>query len=157
MVTTLVEAVSLALARAMEEDEDVLVLGQDVGVNGGVFRATEGLIERFGERRVRDTPLAELLICGASVGMAAQGLRPVCEIQFAGFVYPAVDQLASHAARLCTRTRGRMTRPLVLRAPAGGGIHAPEHHSESIEAIVAHVSGLKCVIPSTACARRSSG
>ena len=122
---TLVKAVNMALARAMEEDRDVLVLGQDVGVNGGVFRATEGLLERFGERRVRDTPLAELLICGASVGMAAQGLRPVCEIQFAGFIYPALDQLANHASRLRTRTRGRMTCPLVLRTPAGGGIHAP--------------------------------
>ena len=127
----------------------MLVLGQDVGVNGGVFRATEGLLERFGEHRVRDTPLAELLICGASVGMAAQGLKPVCEIQFAGFIYPALDQLANHASRLRTRTRGRMTCPLVLRTPAGGGIHAPEHHSESIEAFLAHVPGIKCVTPST--------
>ena len=146
---TLVKAVNMALARAMEEDGDVLVLGQDVAVNGGVFRATEGLLERFGERRVRDTPLAELLICGASIGMAAQGLKPVCEIQFAGFIYPALDQLANHASRLRTRTRGRMTCPLVLRTPAGGGIHAPEHHSESIEAFLAHVPGLKCVTPST--------
>ena len=103
---TLVKAVNMALARAMEEDGDIVVLGQDVGVNGGVFRATEGLLDRFGERRVRDTPLAELLICGAAVGMAAQGLRPVCEIQFAGFIYPALDQLANHASRLRTRTRG---------------------------------------------------
>lgn len=147
--TTLVKAVNLALARALEEDGDVLVLGQDVGVNGGVFRATEGLLERFGERRVRDTPLAELLICGASIGMAAQGLKPVCEIQFAGFIYPALDPLANHASRLRTRTRGRMTCPLVLRTPVGGRIHAPEHHSESIEAFIAHIPGLKCVIPST--------
>ena len=146
---TLVRAVNMALARAMEDDGDVLVLGQDVGVNSGVFRATEGLLDRFGERRVRDTPLAELLIGGASIGMAAQGLKPVCEIQFAGFIYPALDQLANHASRLRTRTRGRMTCPLVLRTPASGGIHAPEHHSESIEAFLAHVAGLKCVTPST--------
>lgn len=146
---TLVEAVTLALARAMEEDETVLVLGEDVGIDGGVFRATAGLINRFGEDRVRDTPLSETVIAGLSVGLAAQGFRPVAEIQFMGFIYPAVDQLVNHASRLRTRTRGRLTCPLVIRAPYGGGIHAPEHHSESMEAIFAHVPGLRVVIPSS--------
>ena len=145
---TLVEAVNLALARAMAEDDDVLALGEDVGVDGGVFRATDGLITRFGEARVRDTPLAEAAIAGVSVGLAAQGLKPVAEIQFMGYIYPAIDQLANHAARLRNRTRGRLTCPMVLRAPYGGGIGAPEHHSESTEAMLAHVPGLRVVIPS---------
>ena len=123
--TTLIGAVNLALMRAMEEDERVLVLGEDVGVNGGVFRATEGLHERFGAERVIDTPLAELAIGGVAVGMAAAGLRPVAEIQFMGFIYPTIDQMLSHASRLRNRTRGRLTCPMVLRAPFGGGIHAP--------------------------------
>lgn len=146
---TLIGAVNMALARAMEEDEDVVVLGEDVGINGGVFRATEGLFERFGPERVLDTPLAETMIAGLAVGMAAQGLRPVAEIQFMGFIYPTMDQMVNHAARLRNRTRGRLTCPMVLRAPFGGGIHAPEHHSESMEAMLAHVPGLRVVIPSS--------
>jgi 2-oxoisovalerate dehydrogenase E1 component beta subunit len=146
---TLVEAVNLALARAMEEDPDVLVLGEDVGVNGGVFRATVGLQKRFGADRVIDTPLAELLISGLCVGMATQGLKPVGEIQFMGFMYPCIDQLVNHASRLRNRTQGRLTCPMVLRAPFGAGIHAPEHHSESTEAMLAHIPGLRVVVPSS--------
>jgi pyruvate dehydrogenase E1 component beta subunit len=146
---SLVEAVNLALAHEMQADESVVVLGEDVGVNGGVFRATAGLQERFGKERVMDTPLAETLIAGMSIGLAAQGLKAVPEIQFMGFIYPTVDQILSHAARLRYRTRGRMTCPMVLRAPFGGGIHAPEHHSESTEAIFAHMPGLRVVIPSS--------
>jgi 2-oxoisovalerate dehydrogenase E1 component beta subunit len=147
--TTLVGAVTMALAHAMAEDPSVVVLGEDVGVNGGVFRATQGLLERFGAERVIDTPLAELAIGGVAVGMAAMGLRPVAEIQFSGFIYPAIDQIVSHATRLRNRTRGRLSCPMVLRAPCGGGIHAPEHHSESNEAMFAHMSGLRVVIPSS--------
>jgi len=146
---TLVEAVNLALARAMEEDPSVVVFGEDVGVNGGVFRATVGLQQRFGTERVMDTPLAELLISGLCVGMAAQGLRPVAEIQFMGFLYPCLDQLANHASRLRNRTQGRLTCPMVLRVPCGAGIRAPEHHSESVEAMLAHIPGLRVVIPSS--------
>jgi 2-oxoisovalerate dehydrogenase E1 component beta subunit len=146
---TLVEAVNLALHRAMSEDQTVIVLGEDVGVNGGVFRATVGLFEKFGQDRVRDTPLSEAVIAGVCVGLAAQGFRPVGEIQFMGFIYPAIDQLVNHASRLRLRTRGRLTCPMVIRAPFGGGIHAPEHHSESMEAIFAHVPGLRVVIPSS--------
>ena len=145
----LVEAVNLALARAMSDDDDVVVLGEDVGVNGGVFRATVGLQQRFGAARVMDTPLAESLIAGMSIGMAAMGLRPVAEIQFMGFLYPALDQLVCHASRLRNRSRGRLCCPMVLRAPFGGGIHAPEHHSESTEAMLAHVPGLRVVVPSS--------
>jgi pyruvate dehydrogenase E1 component beta subunit len=147
--TTLVGAVTMALAHAMAEDENVVVLGEDVGVNGGVFRATQGLLERFGPERVIDTPLAELAIGGVAVGMAAAGLRPVAEIQFSGFIYPALDQIVSHASRLRYRTRGRLSCPMVLRAPSGGGIHAPEHHCESNEAMFAHMPGLRVVIPSS--------
>jgi pyruvate dehydrogenase E1 component beta subunit len=147
--TTLVGAVTMALARAMAEDDAVVVLGEDVGVNGGVFRSTQGLLERFGRERVIDTPLAELAIGGVAVGMAAAGLRPVAEIQFMGFIYPTVDQMVSHASRLRYRTRGRLSCPMVLRAPFGGGIHAPEHHSESTEAMFAHMPGLRVVIPSS--------
>jgi 2-oxoisovalerate dehydrogenase E1 component beta subunit len=146
---TLVESINLALARAMEEDGNVIVLGEDVGVNGGVFRATVGLQQRFGAERVIDTPLAELLISGLCVGMAAQGLRPVGEIQFMGFVYPCIDQLVNHASRLRNRTQGRLSCPMVLRTPHGGGIRAPEHHSESTEAMLAHIPGLRVVIPSS--------
>ena len=146
---SLVEAVNLALAHEMQADESVVVLGQDVGVNGGVFRATAGLQERFGKERVMDTPLAETLIAGMSIGLAAQGFNAVPEIQFMGFIYPTIDQILSHAARLRYRTRGRMTCPMVLRAPFGGGIHAPEHHSESTESIFAHIPGLRVVIPSS--------
>ena len=146
---TLVQAVRDGLKSEMERDDDVLVLGEDVGENGGVFRATEGLIEEFGGDRVIDTPLAESGIVGTSIGMAAYGLRPVPEIQFSGFMYPAFDQIVSHAARLRTRSRGRFTCPMVVRAPYGGGIRAPEHHAESKEAIYVHEAGLKVVVPST--------
>src|SRR2546422_6399832 len=146
---TLVEAVNLALARALEEDPNVVVLGEDVGVNGGVFRATVGLQQPFGPERVIDTPLSELLISGLCVGMAAQGLRPVGEIQFMGFLYPCIDQLVNHASRLRNRTQGRLSCPMVLRTPHGAGIRAPEHHSESTEAMLAHIPGLRVVIPSS--------
>jgi len=146
---TLVEAVRTALARAMEEDPTVLVLGEDVGKDGGVFRATEGLFERFGPERVLDTPLSEALFTGLAVGLGAQGFRPVVEFQFDGFMYPALDQLVNHAGRLRSRTRGRLGCPIVLRAPYGGGIRAPEHHSESPEAFFAHVPGVRTVIPSS--------
>jgi pyruvate dehydrogenase E1 component beta subunit len=146
---TLVEAVNLALARAMSEDKDVLLLGEDIGVNGGVFRATNGLQARFGRERVIDTPLAEGGIAGVAVGMAAMGLKPVAEIQFSGFIYPAIDQIINHASRMRNRTRGRLTCPMVLRSPCGAGIHAPEHHSESPEAMFAHMPGLRVVAPSS--------
>ncbi len=146
---TLVRAVNMALARAMEEDDGVVVLGEDVAVNGGVFRATQGLLERFGPDRVLDTPLAETVIAGMSIGMAAEGMRPVAEFQFMGFIYPAIDQLVNHASRLRNRTRGRLSCPIVMRAPMGAGIHAPEHHSESTEAMFAHIPGVRVVIPSS--------
>lgn len=146
---TLVEAVNLALAHELEADPDVVLLGEDIGVNGGVFRATVGLLQRFGEARVIDTPLAETLIAGMAIGMAVEGLKPVAEIQFMGFSYPAIDQLLNHATRLRNRTRGRLSCPMVLRMPCGAGIHAPEHHSESTEAIFAHIPGLRVVIPSS--------
>ncbi len=145
----MVEAVNAALRHALEHDDRVIVFGQDVGIDGGVFRATDGLSQRFGGSRVRDTPLSETLIAGMAVGAAAQGLRPVAEIQFMGFLYPAIDQLVNHASRLRTRTRGRLSCPMVLRAPYGGGVHAPEHHSESTEAMLAHIPGLRVVIPSS--------
>ncbi|MHA1599820.1 MAG: alpha-ketoacid dehydrogenase subunit beta, partial [Alphaproteobacteria bacterium] len=148
-VTTLVGAVHLALARAMEEDESVLILGEDIGIDGGVFRATDGLISRFGADRVMDTPLSESLFAGLAVGLGAQGFRPVVEYQFMGFIYPAIDQIVSHAGRLRNRTRGRLSCPMVIRAPYGGGIHAPEHHSESMEALFAHIPGIRVVIPSS--------
>jgi len=134
---------------AMAADEEVVVLGEDVGTNGGVFRATIGLKEKYGFKRVMDTPLAEALITGVSIGMATQGLKPVAEIQFMGFIFPCMEQLCCHAARMRNRTRGRLTCPMVLRAPYGGGIHAPEHHSESTEALFAHIPGLRVVIPSS--------
>jgi pyruvate dehydrogenase E1 component beta subunit len=145
----LIEAVTMAMAWEMAHDDSVVVLGEDVGINGGVFRATAGLQEKFGKDRVMDTPLAEAMIAGLSVGMAAQGMKPVAEIQFMGFIYPAVDQMISHAGRMRHRTRGRLSCPMVLRAPFGGGIHAPEHHSESTEAIFSHMPGVKVVIPSS--------
>lgn len=145
---TLIEAITQALAYEMQVDNNVVVLGEDIGTNGGVFRATLGLLQKFGPERVMDTPLAESMIAGAAIGMASQGLKPVAEFQFVGFIYPALDQLFSHAARMRNRTRGRLTCPIVARAPYGGGIHAPEHHSESPEAMFAHVPGLKVVIPS---------
>ena len=146
---TMVEAVCAALGQAMEDDNTVIILGEDVGIDGGVFRATDGLAQRYGSSRVLDTPLAEGLIAGLAIGLAAQGMRPVAEIQFMGFLYPVIDQLANHASRLRNRTRGRLTCPMVLRAPFGGGIHAPEHHSESAEAMLAHIPGLRVVIPSS--------
>jgi 2-oxoisovalerate dehydrogenase E1 component beta subunit len=146
---TLIEALNLALRRAMADDERVLVLGEDVGIDGGVFRATDGLYQAYGGQRVFDTPLSETVIAGMSVGLAAQGFRPVAEIQFMGFIYPTIDQLVNHASRLRTRTRGRLSCPMVLRAPYGGGIRAPEHHSESTESMLAHIPGLRVVIPSS--------
>lgn len=142
-----VEAIDQALAQEMERDDTVIVLGEDVGKDGGVFRVTDGLVETFGEERVIDTPLAESGIVGFAVGMALGGFRPVAEVQFSGFVYPAYDQIISHAARLRTRSRGQRTVPLVVRMPYGGGIRALEHHSESMEAVFAHIPGLKVVIP----------
>jgi pyruvate dehydrogenase E1 component beta subunit len=146
---SLLEAVNLAMHRAMSEDENVVVLGEDVGVNGGVFRATQGLRDTFGFKRVIDSPLAETMLGGLVVGMAAQGLRPVVEIQFMGFIYAAMEHLVSHAARMRNRTRGRLSCPMVMRSPMGAGIRAPEHHSESTEAMFAHVPGLRVVIPSS--------
>ncbi|MDS0220449.1 alpha-ketoacid dehydrogenase subunit beta [Haloarcula sp. S1AR25-5A] len=146
---TLVQAVRDGLYGEMERNEDVIVMGEDVGKNGGVFRATQGLHEEFGDERVVDTPLAESGIVGTAIGMAAYGMRPVPEIQFSGFMYPAFDQIVSHAARLRTRSRGRYSCPLTVRAPYGGGIRAPEHHSESKEAFYVHEAGLKVVVPST--------
>jgi 2-oxoisovalerate dehydrogenase E1 component beta subunit len=145
---TLVDAINLALARALADDPDVVVFGEDVGVNGGVFRATAGLQQRFGAERVFDTPLSEVLIGGLCVGMAAQGLKPVGEIQFMGFLYPCIDQLVNHASRLRNRTQGRLSCPMVLRTPHGAGIRAPEHHSEATEAMLAHIPGLRVVVPS---------
>ncbi|MDH3419070.1 MAG: alpha-ketoacid dehydrogenase subunit beta [Gammaproteobacteria bacterium] len=146
---TLVEGVNLALARALQDDPTVVILGEDVGIDGGVFRATQSLIGRFDESRVRDTPLSEALIGGLPIGLAAMGLRPVAEIQFMGFIYPVIDQLVNHASRMRTRTRGRLSCPLVIRAPYGGGVHAPEHHSESMEAMFTHIPGIRVVIPSS--------
>ncbi|MEF8806952.1 alpha-ketoacid dehydrogenase subunit beta [Natronomonas sp.] len=146
---TLVQAVRDGMKGEMERDDDVVVMGEDVGKNGGVFRATEGLYDEFGEQRVIDTPLAESGIIGTAVGMAAYGMKPVPEIQFSGFMYPGFDQIVSHMARFRNRSRGRFTLPMVLRAPYGGGIRAPEHHSESKEAFYAHEAGLKVAIPST--------
>jgi pyruvate dehydrogenase E1 component beta subunit len=146
---TIIQAINMALRRALEDDPAVVVLGQDVGRHGGVFRATEGLQQRFGSKRVLDTPLAETMIGGLAVGMAAQGLKPVCEIQFQGFLYPVLDNLANHATRMRTRTQGRITCPMVLRVTHGGGVHAPEHHSEAIESMLAHIPGLRVVIPSS--------
>ncbi|MAY41405.1 MAG: alpha-ketoacid dehydrogenase subunit beta [Oceanospirillaceae bacterium] len=145
----LLEAVNLALASEMRRDEEIITLGEDIGVNGGVFRATDNLRDEFGVKRVMDTPLAETMIAGLSIGMASQGLKPIAEIQFMGFIFPALEQIICHAARIRNRTRGRLSCPLVIRAPFGGGIHAPEHHSESTEALLAHIPGLKVVIPSS--------
>jgi pyruvate dehydrogenase E1 component beta subunit len=146
---TLVQAINLALTQEMEKDPRVVVLGEDVGLNGGVFRVTEGLQQRFGAERVIDTPLAESGIMGTSVGLAMAGMRPIPEIQFEGFLGPAYDQLVNHAARYRTRSRGAITIPMTVRVPVGGGIHAPELHSDSPEAIYAHTPGLKVVMPCT--------
>ncbi|MDZ4811540.1 MAG: alpha-ketoacid dehydrogenase subunit beta [Pseudomonadota bacterium] len=146
---TLIEAVTQALAYEIRRDPSVIVLGEDVGVNGGVFRATAGLHALFGSDRILDTPLDETTIAGLAVGMAFQGMRPVAEAQFDGFIYPMIDHIACHATRMRNRTRGRVTCPMVLRAPWGGGIRAPEHHSEAPEAMFAHLPGLRVVIPSS--------
>jgi pyruvate dehydrogenase E1 component beta subunit len=145
----MVEAINLALREEMDRDNRVVVLGEDVGKEGGVFRVTDKLQERFGADRVIDTPLAESGIVGVAFGMAVNGLRPVAEIQFEGFLYPCLDQINNHISRIRNRSRGRFTCPLVIRTPYGGGIHAPEHHSDSPEAILAHIPGLKVVIPAT--------
>jgi pyruvate dehydrogenase E1 component beta subunit len=145
----MVEALNLALREEMERDGRVVLFGEDVGKEGGVFRVTDGLQQEFGPDRVIDTPLAELGIAAAALGMAVYGLRPIGEIQFEGFLYPCLDQINNHIGRIRNRSRGRFTCPLVLRVPYGGGIHAPEHHSDSPEAILAHIPGIKVVIPST--------
>jgi len=146
---TLIEAITQALAWEISHDPSVVVLGEDVGVNGGVFRATAGLQKRFGSQRILDTPLDETTIAGLTVGMAAQGMKPVAEAQFDGFVYPMIDHLICHAARLRYRTRGRLHCPMVLRVPWGGGIRAPEHHSEANESMFTNVPGLRVVMPSS--------
>jgi pyruvate dehydrogenase E1 component beta subunit len=145
----MVQAINLALKEEMMRDQDVVILGEDVGKDGGVFRVTEGLLEQFGPERVIDTPLAESGILGMSIGMAAYGLKPVAEIQFMGFTYPALDQIFSHASRIRSRSRGRYTCPLVIRTPYGGGVKAPELHEESTEALFCHMPGIKIVVPST--------
>ncbi|MBI4044512.1 MAG: alpha-ketoacid dehydrogenase subunit beta [Candidatus Diapherotrites archaeon] len=145
---TIVEAINQAMMQEMEKDKMVLLLGEDVGVDGGVFRASQGLLQKFGPERVIDTPLAESGIVGVSIGLALNGFKPIAEIQFSGFIYPALDQLISHAGRYRNRTRGQRTVPMVVRAPCSGGIKAPEHHSESVEAFFAHTPGLKTVMPS---------
>ncbi len=149
MIMTMVQAINRALAQEMERDDRIIVLGEDVGRDGGVFRTTEGLFERFGAERVMDTPLAESGIIGASIGMTALGLRPVPEIQFMGFIYPAFNQIVSHVARLRNRTRGRFIVPLTIRTPYGAGVKALEHHSESTEALFCQIPGLTVVVPST--------
>ncbi|HEY6640684.1 alpha-ketoacid dehydrogenase subunit beta [Povalibacter sp.] len=146
---TMIEAITMAQAWELEHDPSVVVLGEDVGRSGGVFRATVGLLERFGPDRVQDTPLAENMIAGMCVGMAAQGMKPVAEIQFMGFLYPAIDQIVNHMSRMRHRTRGRLSCPVVMRMPHGGGIHAPEHHSEAVESMIAHVPGIRVVCPSS--------
>lgn len=145
---TMVQALNLAMRQEMEADDRVIALGEDIGVDGGVFRVTDGLLDQFGEDRVLDTPLAEAAIVGMSIGMAVYGLRPVCEMQFSGFAYQSFHQIENHAARMRWRSRGRYQVPMVLRAPYGGGVRALEHHSESREAFWAHIPGLKMVIPS---------
>ncbi len=145
----MVQAINLALRQEMKKDPSVLVFGEDVGLEGGVFRVTEGLQKEFGEERCFDTPLAEAGIVGSAIGLAINGMKPVCEIQFSGFFFEGFSQMMCHAARMRNRTRGRQTVPMVLRMPYGGGIKALEHHSESMEAIFAHTQGLKVVMPST--------
>ncbi|MEW5745155.1 MAG: alpha-ketoacid dehydrogenase subunit beta [Nitrospirota bacterium] len=145
----MVQAINLALREEMRRDRSVVVLGEDVGKDGGVFRITDGLLPEFGEERVIDTPLSESGIVGAAIGMAVNGMRPVAEIQFMGFIYPAIDQIFSHAARIRSRSRGRFSCPLVVRTPYGIGIRSPELHSESSEALFCHMPGIKVVVPST--------
>ncbi len=145
----MVQAINNALDIALERDGNVLVFGEDVGTMGGVFRATDGLQRKYGERRVFDTPLAEAGIAGFGIGLGLAGLRPIAEMQFAGFLYPALDQILSHLGRYRHRTRGRFSVPMVIRAPYGGGVHTPEQHADSPEAILTHVPGVKVVIPSS--------
>ena len=145
----IVQAINKALEQQMEKDPTVVVFGEDVGVEGGVFRATQGLQQKFGEERCFDTPISEAAIVGTAVGMAINGLKPVAEIQFDGFIFPAMSQIVAHVSRMRTRSRGRYTVPLVIRFPYGGGIRALEHHSESQEAMLGHIPGIKVVIPST--------
>ncbi|EZH66838.1 2-oxoisovalerate dehydrogenase [Bacillaceae bacterium JMAK1] len=147
---TMVQAITDGLKIMLEEDPTTMILGEDIGVNGGVFRATDGLLEQFGENRVIDTPLAESGIIGTSIGLALNGFKPIAEMQFQGFIYPAFEQIVSHAIRIRTRTLGAFTVPMVIRAPYGAGIHAPELHSDSMEAMFTHLPGLKVVIPSNA-------
>ncbi len=147
--SNIVEAINRGLMEEMERDPSVMVLGEDVGKEGGVFRVTDGLQSRFGPKRAVDTPLAESGIVGVALGLAVKGLKPVAELQFMGFLPPALDQIICHISRMRNRSRGRYTCPMVIRMPYGGGIHAPEHHSESIEAMLAHIPGIKVVIPST--------
>ena len=149
MKINMIQALNQALAQELERDPRVVVLGEDVGLDGGVFRVTDGLFQKFGGERVMDTPLAESGIIGVSIGMAAFGLRPVPEIQFLGFIYPAFNQIISHVARLRNRTRGRFTAPMVIRTPYGAGVRALEHHSESTEALFCQIPGLTVVVPST--------
>nr|WP_243239282.1 alpha-ketoacid dehydrogenase subunit beta [Sulfobacillus harzensis] len=145
----MIQAINQALGLAMERDSRVMVLGEDVGKNGGVFRATDGLFEKFGAERVVDTPLAESAIVGSSVGLAIGGMRPVAEIQFFGFIYETMDQIGTQASRIRFRSQGRYHVPLVIRAPYGGGVRTPEIHSDSIEAFFVHTPGIKVVTPST--------
>ena len=147
-LVNMVQAINQALSEEMARDDRVVLLGEDVGQDGGVFRVSEGLLTRFGSERVIDTPLSESAIVGAAIGMAVYGLRPVAEIQFMGFIYAALDQIFSHAARLRSRSRGRYGCPLVIRTPYGGGIKAPELHEESTEAFFCHMPGIKVVVPS---------
>jgi pyruvate dehydrogenase E1 component beta subunit len=148
MNATMVQAINQALAAEMARDDRIVLFGEDVGRDGGVFRATEGLFDRFGPERVMDTPLAESAAVGAAVGMAALGLRPVVEIQFMGFIYPAFNQIVSHVARIRNRTRGRFVAPILIRTPYGAGVRALEHHSESTEALFCQIPGLTVVVPS---------
>ena len=146
---TLLQAINKALEQQMEKDKSVVVFGEDAGFEGGVFRVTAGLQKKFGEDRVFDTPIAEAAIIGSAVGMAINGLKPVAEIQFSGFMFPGYNQIATHVARMRNRSRGKYTLPLVIRMPYGGGVRALEHHSESLETLFAHIPGLKLVIPAT--------
>src|SRR5512134_1312090 len=146
---TLLEAITAALRLEMAADDRVILLGEDIGKEGGVFRVTEGLQQLYGQERVMDTPIAESGIVGMAIGMAIAGLRPVAEIQFMGFLYPALDQIINHLGRLRNRSRSRFSCPLVIRTPYGGGIHPPEHHSESTEALLVHTPGIQVVVPAT--------
>lgn len=147
---TMIQAINQTLAEEMAADERIVILGQDVGENGGVFRVTDGLVEKFGRERVIDTPLAESAIIGSAVGMSMHGMRPIAEIQFLGFIYETMDQLASQAARMRFKSAGRFTVPMVVRSPYGGGVRTPELHSDSLEALFSHTPGLKVVMPSNA-------